>query len=74
MREVREVTHVSHCFCLREVVRDCLREVREVTMQVIENTIFAEVKLRQRVPLYLQYIRGAASWLGAPLKVNGGAA
>lgn len=27
---------VSHCNCLREVVRECLREVREVNIQVID--------------------------------------
>lgn len=36
LREVREVVHVSHCNCLREVTAGGARVVRHVIAQVID--------------------------------------
>lgn len=59
MREVRGVRvskSLSHCFCLREVLRDRLRDVREVTLQVIENIAGGEVHFAAPCALYTTYI------------------
>lgn len=58
-RDVRDSAggnRVTLCNCLRDVVRESARDVREVTMQVIDNIAGGEPILRHTAPLYTTYI------------------
>ncbi len=57
---------VSHCFCLRGMVRVVARVARVVIAQVLDFIAGGKTDLRAHVCLSLQDIRGASLGVGAP--------